>query len=575
MGPTVTHNKDAGLLNVKAVPAEGEARRRIRGEAARAAAALDRRRPPKRGELENAGHGLISRLHLSPTYLGFAMVAVNNEFWRDQFMAVPMSRRLLLLPHCLRHVKECKGVYDARGLSCAECGACALGAVKAEAEALGYTVLIAEGTPAVVEVLVRGQRDAILGMACLDSLEQAFSRVGDLGIPHVAVPLLTNGCVATTAEIEVLRDWLGHRNGTPGPRTRSYLSMLRAAERLFEAGALDELLAGIVSSPAQGMPESSAARETEAIAIEWLREGGKRLRPFITLASQAALSCENGTPGPGGDGVDGFPLAVRRVALAIEASHKASLVHDDIEDNDSFRYGRETLHRRYGLGVALNVGDYLIGLGYRLVAATKSEMGADAVADILTYLSEAHTKLCRGQGEELLWSRRNLVALRPEDAQRIYVLKTAPALEAAMCAGVRAAQDLSMDAADREILRRYCRFVGVAYQLLNDFKDWRNDRHGKLVAGQDCLAWRPTMLLALALEAGDPAPFRELASAPEDGTARQVRLESLRKLYEERGAFEKGRKLVEEYRQRARMAADAIQPEALRDLMHFIVEAVL
>ena len=56
-----------------------------------------------------------------------------------------------------------------------------------------------------------------------------------------------------------------------------------------------------------------------------------------------------------------------RVAMAIEAFHKASLVHDDIQDDDLFRYGRETLHRSEGLGPAINIGDYLIGLGYRLV----------------------------------------------------------------------------------------------------------------------------------------------------------------------------------------------------------------
>ena len=127
----------------------------------------------------------------------------------------------------------------------------------------------------------------------------------------------------------------------------------------------------------------------------------------------------------------------------------------------------------------------------------------------------------------------------------------------------------------RAALRRFCRFVGVAYQLLNDFKDWRSERDGKLVAGQDCLAWRPTMLLALALEAGEAEPFRALIAAPRDGAGREDRLDALRKLYDDRGAFDKGRRLIDEYCQRARAEADAIEPEALRDLMHFIVEVVL
>ncbi len=502
---------------------------------------------------------LVRDLGVSTAYLGFAMVSVNNEFWREQFAAVPLDRRLLLLPHCLRHVTDCRGSYDAHGLACAECGACALGPLKAEAESLGYEVLIAEGTPAVVETLARGRTDAILGMACLDSLERAFPRVSELGIPNVAVPLLTNGCVTTTAEIEVLLDWLRRQDGVAARPMPGYLGALRGAEQLFGPGALEELLDGV-----GGALSSSPEGGTEAVALDWLREGGKRFRPFITLAGYAALS-----------GRRDFPTAVRRVALAIEAFHKASLVHDDIEDNDPFRYGRQTLHRRYGVGTALNVGDYLVGLGYGLVAATRQELSAEAVADILGHLSEAHTKLCRGQGEELFWARRDLMEIRPEDVQRIYALKTAPAFEAALCAGMRAARDRSVEPAERDLLRRYCRLVGVAFQLLNDLKDWEGDSANKCVAGQDSLAWRPTMLLAFALEAGDTGPLRALASDPQESADREERLDLLRALYEGRGAFEKGRRLVVEYRRHAVAAADAARPEALRDLLHFIVEAVL
>ena len=104
-----------------------------------------------------------------------------------------------------------------------------------------------------------------------------------------------------------------------------------------------------------------------------------------------------------------MPDAVKRTALAIEAFHKASLVHDDIEDDDTFRYGRETLHRQHGVSTAINVGDYLIGLGYRLVSRERKELGGDCAADILDRLADAHLKLSEGQGAELLWrdNRKN------------------------------------------------------------------------------------------------------------------------------------------------------------------------
>ena len=123
----------------------------------------------------------------------------------------------------------------------------------------------------------------------------------------------------------------------------------------------------VVVRPGQREPELRQADPLavhEAIAYDWLAQGGKRSRPFITLAVYDALK---GAPGTlSAEGLD-LPDAVRRAALAIETFHKASLVHDDIEDDDTFRYGRATLHRQYGVGTAINVGDYLIGLGYRLV----------------------------------------------------------------------------------------------------------------------------------------------------------------------------------------------------------------
>ena len=44
--------------------------------------------------------------------------------------------------------------------------------------------------------------------------------------------------------------------------------------------------------------------------------------------------------------------------MSIEAFHKASLVHDDIEDDDPFHYGEESVHNRYGIPTAINIGDY-------------------------------------------------------------------------------------------------------------------------------------------------------------------------------------------------------------------------
>jgi len=301
-------------------------------------------------------------------------------------------------------------------------------------------------------------------------------------------------------------------------------------------------------------------------------QGGKRSRPFITLAAYDALKGAPGTLSAEGCAP---PDAVRRTALAIEAFHKASLVHDDIEDDDTFRYGRTTLHRQYGIGTAINVGDYLIGLGYRLVSRDRKELGGDCAADILNKLSDAHLKLSEGQGAELIWRDAGDKTLTALDALKIYALKTAPAFEAALYADLRLAgpaDDYEKAVAD------FSKNLGVAFQILNDLKDWDGDDDNKLIAGQDVLAARPTLLLALALEGSTPNEREELLSLIQhrpDKDAAAPTLERVRQLFTKAQVFVTAEKLVEKYRARAEAIADDIQPTELRELLYYLVDSVL
>src|SRR5256885_1121022 len=275
-------------------------------------------------------------------------------------------------------------------------------------------------------------------------------------------------------------------------------------------------------------------------------QAGKGSRRFIPLAAYDALK---GAPGTRSAETLDLPDGVRRTALAIEAFHKASLVHDDIEDDDSFRYGRETLHRRHGVGTAINVGDYLIGLGYRLVSRDRKELGGDCAADILNRMSEAHLKLSEGQGAELLWRDAADKALTPLDALKIYALKTSPAFEAALYAGLRLAGPA--DKYER-MVSEFSKNLGVAFQILNDLRDWEGDSDNKMMAGQDVLAARPTLLLALALEGLTGGDREELLAILHHEHPRQNQnlVPRVRQLFEKANVFEKAEKLVEKYRAR-------------------------
>jgi geranylgeranyl diphosphate synthase, type II len=565
--------KRPSTTHLKVVPETRELRDRVRAEAARFSQTIDRARPLSKADLQKMSEDLLRALELGEQYLGFAMVCIANEFWREQVQAIDFKRRLLLLPHCLKHAEGCPADYDEFGLDCRKCGACSVADFKTKAEDLGYKVLVSEGTPIVLKIIVSGHVDAIVGVACLNVLEKAIDKILLTGIPCVAAPLLSSNCKSTSVDDDWVAELIELKTPPPTTRTKTFVHLLRLAHQLCEEPELSRLAPRIRTS-INGTAGKSAdpLAQHENIVYDWMGQGGKRSRPFITLAAYDALKGAAGTFSAEGCTV---PDCVRRTALAIEAFHKASLVHDDIEDDDTFRYGRTTLHRQYGVGTAINVGDYLIGLGYRLVSRDRKELGGDCAADILNRLSDAHLKLSEGQGAELLWRDARDKTLTALDALKIYALKTAPAFEAALYAGLRLAGP-----ADHyeKAVADFSKNLGVAFQILNDLKDWDGDSDNKLIAGQDVLAARPTLLLALALEgsaAGQREELLALLQNPSDKDTAAATLERVRQFFTQAQVFDKAEKLVEKYRARAESIADDIQPTELRELLYYLVDSVL
>jgi geranylgeranyl pyrophosphate synthase len=584
-----TKDKRPNSSAFKVVPETRDLRDRVRAAAADFGRALDRSAPLTKEGLRAMAAELLKRLGLDEQYLGFAMVALSNEFWREQVRAIPFGRRLLLLPHCLKNAEGCPADYDEFGLDCKKCGACSVADFKVKAEELGYKVLVSEGTPIVLKIIVSGHVDAIVGVACLNVLEKAFDKVLLAGIPCVAAPLLSSNCRSTSVDDDWVRELIELHAPTE-QKTKSYVHLMRAAHAACEEPELSRLaprMRGAQSAEggAPRAPTTSASLSTlhsplstpkadplaqhESIAYDWMGQGGKRSRPFITLAAYDALK---GAPGTrGADGVT-LPDAVKRVALAIEAFHKASLVHDDIEDDDTFRYGRETLHRQYGVGTAINVGDYLIGLGYRLVARERRDLGGDCTADVLNKLSEAHLRLSEGQGAELLWRDALDKSLTALDALKIYALKTAPAFEAALYAGLRLAGPA--DGYEKAVTE-FSKNLGVAFQILNDLKDWEGDGDNMRPAGGDVLAARPTLLLALALEGLPPAGREELLGLLRSDGPRAEVIARVGRLFTQAQVFAKAEKLVEKFRAKAEGIADDVEPTELRELLYYLVDSVL
>jgi len=552
--------------HLKAVPETLELRNQIKADCDSYLASVDRSQAFTKDELESLGRKFLDQQQLPEKYLGFVMVLLGNAFWKRQFIAVPFEKRLLLLPHCLKHAEGCPAEYDEFGLDCEKCGACSIADYKVRAEQLGYKVLVAEGSPIVLKIIVEGYVDGILGVACLNVLEKAIDKILLAGVPSFAVPLHSGDCKNTSLDESWVWDVLEKYEPLEQPQTTTYIPLMRAANKMF-GGDFSRLL------PRARSKDPEKARSplgiTEDVAYDWLANGGKRFRPFITLAAFHARSSgeilRTDIDHPVSD-------SVARVAMAIEAFHKASLVHDDIQDNDLYRYGRETVHRTMGVGPAINIGDYLIGLGYRLVNSCRGDLGADVACDIIDSMSTAHIRLCDGQGAEMAWQRDPDWALTPLDALQIYALKTSPAFEAALFAGLRMAGPIEPYA---EMIPQFCRQVGVGFQILNDLKDWQGDNDNKLVAGQDALALRPTVLLALAMQSATPEQRSEVAAILQGDGDNPSRLARLRRIFSATGAFEKAQGLIEKSRERAEALADATEPVALRQLLYFFIDTVL
>lgn len=589
--------------SVKRVPEEKAVRDQIRQAVTAQVEDWDRSQPIDRDQIEPEARRVLEELGQDEAYLAWTMVILGSAFWSDQIASIPFHRRLLLLPHCLRDAETCPARFNELGLLCKNCGACHLSSLRRTAEQLGYQVLIAEGSPAVMQIILSGHADALLGVSCLDVLERSLDRILPTGIPSMAIPLWGSTCRNSETDEDWILDMIRIPYQPSRLKTHTYVHLLRAARRIFQPEAFEWLIPHDRPSTLDGTPSAPArprsvlsdtdikdlasidpVATTEAIAYDFLLRGGKRARPFVTLATYDAVTGGRAMGADGAEQAEKIPDEVRRVAAAIEVFHKASLVHDDIEDEDAYRYGQPTVHHRFGQATAINVGDYLIGLGYRIIVGQRERIGASAAADILAQLAEAHIRLCEGQGAELAWRDTLDKRLSPAEALRIYSLKTSPAFEAALYAGLRLAGPAE---AYRHPIGTYSYHLGIAFQILNDLEDWKESQPNRLAIGSDALGGRPTVLWALALEKLDEPDQRHLERLTDSGpksTTTSIRIHNsnvadrlthIEALYRKADAFDSAAALVDQHHQLARSIADKIAPTKLGNLLRYLADSIL
>ena len=474
---------------------------------------------------------VVERLGCDPIYRDYIGVLISNEMWREALAAVPFERRLLLLPKCLRVESKCPAPFDEFGLLCKQCGLCSIQDLTLEAEKLGYAVLVAEGSAIVMSLIQTGKIEAIVGVSCLSVLERAFPYMEAAAIPGVAIPLLQDDCIDTNVDLDWVWDYI-HLSSADATRRLDLSALREEVDSWFTPVTLASLL-------------GNSQSDCERIGAEWLMRAGKRWRPFLSIATYQALAGKNG---------EEIPSDLKKIAVAVEAFHKASLIHDDIEDDDAVRYGEITLHTEHGIPVALNVGDLLIGEGYRLLANNK--LPAEARAAMTLVASEGQRELCRGQGAELAWSRKPTV-LTPLQVIDIFRHKTAPAFEVALRLGAIAAGKHDECA---ETLGAYSAALGIAYQIRDDLSDW--DGTGD---SNDLATLRPSLLLAVARERanGEVRSYLERVWRREE-PADAARLAAICR---DTGADERCRQLLETYKEEAIRSLASLENGSLKGLL--------
>lgn len=182
-----------------------------------------------------------------------------------------------------------------------------------------------------------------------------------------------------------------------------------------------------------------------------LEVGGKRIRPILLLAANEAL---------GGETEDAVPFA-----LALEMIHTYSLIHDDLPamDDDDFRRGSPSNHKKFGEGMAILAGDGLLSLAMELCLANIRDDNSLSAAKIL-FAAAGVNGMVAGQAADLLSEKREEYS----EKQLLYIIenKTSKMISAplAMASALNGGKFMSE-------LKSFGRSLGFLFQVVDDILD--------------------------------------------------------------------------------------------------------
>ncbi len=278
----------------------------------------------------------------------------------------------------------------------------------------------------------------------------------------------------------------------------------------------------------------------ETIGQYIIESGGKRLRPLLVLLSARSL-------GYAGD---------RHITLAtlIEFMHTSTLLHDDVVDESHLRRGKATANDAWGNAPCVLVGDFLYSRSFQMMVS----VGSMRIMDVL---SAATCTIAEGEVQQLT----NVG--NPDTDETAYFEtiqgKTAMLFEAAShCGAILAQASAEQEAA----LQHYGRYLGLAFQLIDDLLDYQGDSQamGKNV-GDDLAEGKPTLPLIQAMAVGTPEQAGLIRRAIREGGLEH--LDEVLAIVRDTGALDYTRARAEEMAARALQQLDHLPANAYRESM--------
>ena len=199
--------------------------------------------------------------------------------------------------------------------------------------------------------------------------------------------------------------------------------------------------------------------EKLAEAMEYaVMNGGKRIRPILMYMICDLFEKNN---------CKSYDK-IKEIAAALEFIHCYSLVHDDLPamDNDDYRRGKLTVHKKYNEAIGVLVGDVLLTEAFGIIANSKS-LGAKNKIEIISKLSE-YAGFFGMVGGQFVDMESENKKVEIDTLKYIHVHKTGKLLTAAIELPIIA---LDIEREKREKMVEYSKLLGIAFQIKDDILD--------------------------------------------------------------------------------------------------------